>query len=693
MSTARHYIHVGPTMFYQGGSRSLSEWEMTVKQLMDEGQFFLAYDLAKTALNQFPESIRLKQFAARALYQTGGIDEARKILEPLCPKLQPDKATLLRIYTKLRKALGLKTNTHPSKEALKAIGELFQEIGGAGDIRERPSPDEETLGLLARVYKDIWKRSGNPNDAHRSRDAYLRAFRMTGGYWTGINAATMSWLIGEEQLAQDLARQVLGVCQVALNNASEEERYWIKATIGEANLLLKDEEKAVGAYQEAEKLAGGKYAQIVSSLQQLKLMAKHGFCAPPELFDILKPPTVVIFAGHMIDREDRSVPRFPPDLETAVRIEIDQHLKKLDARIGYCSAACGSDILFIEAMADRDAEVNIVLPFDMEDFAKKSVEYAGERWLARFRRAIKLANSVKYVTEEQFLGDEILFAFGGQIFHGYAELRAHTLETTPYLIAVWDGDLNVVDGGTADIVSRWPDKERLQVIRIDKLRSAVPTPAPSSEKPDRIVLHKDSNPPPQAPHPCKRVIKTILFADIVGYSKLEEKHTPFYMYEFLERIADNLKGINVKPEFINTWGDAIFVVMDEAMPMAEYALALRNAVCTTDWTNLGLPAQMSVRIALHAGPVFEGKDPLMGKINFYGSHVNRAARIEPVTVPGCVYASEQFAALLTTEQTAAKQEAASGNQPPKRPFACEYVGTLSLAKNFGPQAVYRIRRT
>lgn len=580
MSTARQYIHVGSTMFYQGGSRSLSEWEMAVKQLMDEGQFFLAYDLAKTALNQFPESVRLKQFAARALYQTGGIDEAKKILEPLCPELQPDEATLLRIYTTLSKALGLKTNTHPSQETLKTLGELFQEIGSAGDIQERPSSDEETLGLLARVYKDIWKRSDDPNDAHRSRDAYLRTFRVTGGYWTGINAATMSWLIGEEQLAKDLARQVLEVCEAALNEAnSSEERYWIKATIGEANLLLKDEKKAIGAYQEATKLAGHKYAQIVSSLQQLNLMEKHGFSVPSELFDILKPPTVVIFAGHMIDREDRSVPRFPPHLETAVRSEIDHQLNKLDARIGYCSAACGSDILFIEAMQDRDAEVNIVLPFDMEDFIKKSVGYAGKHWVTRFRRAIKLANSVKYATEEQFLNDEILFAFGGQIFHGYAELRACTLETVPYLIAVWDGNPNKLDGGTADIVSRWPDKERLRIIQIDKLRSATSTPMPTNEKPDSIVLHEDSSLPR---HSCKRVIKTILFADVVGYSKLEERHTPFYMYEFLERIADNLKDINAKPEFINTWGDAIFVVMDEATPMAEYALALRNAVCTTN---------------------------------------------------------------------------------------------------------------
>ena len=50
-----------------------------------------------------------------------------------------------------------------------------------------------------------------------------------------------------------------------------------------------------------------------------------------------------------------------------------------------------------------------------------------------------------------------------------------------------------------------------------------------------------------------------------------------------------------------------------------------------------------------AGPVYSGHDPIIGKMNYYGSHVNRAARIEPVTIPGCAFLSEQFAALLAID--------------------------------------------
>jgi class 3 adenylate cyclase len=62
----------------------------------------------------------------------------------------------------------------------------------------------------------------------------------------------------------------------------------------------------------------------------------------------------------------------------------------------------------------------------------------------------------------------------------------------------------------------------------------------------------------------------------------------------------------------------------------------------------------------------------------FGSHVSRAARIEPVTVPSCACASEQFAACLTVE---AADE-----------FACEYLGVHELAKGYDRCPLYRVLR-
>ncbi|HEY7944121.1 MAG TPA: hypothetical protein VIH15_06440, partial [Casimicrobiaceae bacterium] len=58
--------------------------------------------------------------------------------------------------------------------------------------------------------------------------------------------------------------------------------------------------------------------------------------------------------------------------------------------------------------------------------------------------------------------------------------------------------------------------------------------------------------------------------------------------------------------------------------------------------------------------------------------VTKAARIEPVTPPGIVYASEAFAATL----------AASGRDD----YTLEYIGRLALAKGYGESRIYRLDR-
>lgn len=61
-----------------------------------------------------------------------------------------------------------------------------------------------------------------------------------------------------------------------------------------------------------------------------------------------------------------------------------------------------------------------------------------------------------------------------------------------------------------------------------------------------------------------------------------------------------------------------------------------------------------------------------------GAHVARAARLEPKTPPGLVYASEAFAALEMLN--------------PIRGFRCDYVKQLDWAKRYGTFPAYVVRR-
>jgi hypothetical protein len=96
---------------------------------------------------------------------------------------------------------------------------------------------------------------------------------------------------------------------------------------------------------------------------------------------------VFLFSGHMIDAADRTQPRFPPDKEPLAKAAIETVLDQLGAGandVAISSAACGGDLLFVEACVQRGLHVEIYLPFVEEEFLQKSVNFAGDRWREKF---------------------------------------------------------------------------------------------------------------------------------------------------------------------------------------------------------------------------------------------------------------------------------------------------------------------
>ena len=170
----------------------------------------------------------------------------------------------------------------------------------------------------------------------------------------------------------------------------------------------------------------------------------------------------------------------------------------------------------------------------------------------------------------------------------------------------------------------------------------------------------------------------MLFADVVGFSKLGEEATPNFFVNFLNAIARIINSQSIQPAFCNTWGDGLFLVYDDIEVAVDVALRLRDKIREKDWEKEGLPKDTNIRIGMHAGPVYAAIDPIIKKINFYGSHVNRAARIEPVATPGSVFISEQTACLLTLTNN--------------KNFICDYLGPIDLAKKYGTGVLYRLRR-
>jgi hypothetical protein len=110
----------------------------------------------------------------------------------------------------------------------------------------------------------------------------------------------------------------------------------------------------------------------------------------------------------------------------------------------------------------------------------------------------------------------------------------------------------------------------------------------------------------------------------------------------------------------------------------ELALLLREVFRAGDWSSQGRPAAVDLRVSLHTGPVFLATDPVGRRAAAYGAHINRTSRMRPVTVPGCIYGSEAFAASLVVHTGGLYRQ--------------EYVGRLELADDLGLQDMYRVSR-
>ena len=134
---------------------------------------------------------------------------------------------------------------------------------------------------------------------------------------------------------------------------------------------------------------------------------------------------------------------------------------------------------------------------------------------------------------------------------------------------------------------------------------------------------------------------TVLFADIVGFTKMSARMAPERVVELLDDLFctfDDLAG-GLGLEKIKTIGDCYMIVgglpelrPDHAQAVAQMALAMIRAVHVAG-KDIGEP--IDVRIGMHTGPVVAG---VIGKRKFtydvWGDTVNVASRMESHGLPG-----------------------------------------------------------
>jgi class 3 adenylate cyclase len=614
---------------HEEGSGSPAVFRCLGERILAQGEPLLAYDVVTAGLAMWPSDVRLLQLQGLALARSGATERANAILE---------------------------------------------------DLRRESQADEETRGMLGRTYKDLAAIAATPVQRkelfQRAAEIYGEAYRATGGYWTGINAATTNLLIGEEARAREIANKVREQCLKEVQDPSGDS-YWELAALGEAALICRDWSQAEEWYSRAADEGKNRFGDLHSSRRNAQLILQHWNKDQSWIDKYLRVPSVIVFAGHMIDRPDRPTPRFPADLEPIVAREVRNKIDMLKPGFGFSSAACGSDILFLEAMLERGAEVSIVLPYSEEEFIRDSVEIGpdAKKWRARFDNLLSHAARVITASNQRLEIGGVSYEFCNQLLLGLAAIRCRQLDSTLVPLAVWNKKPGDGPGGAASVVENWQrlgyTPEIINLEKIQKVGAVHRTARPNSV--DSTESHATNS-----KHFTSRIV-AILFADAVGFSKLNEAEVPRFVEHFLgairglsEKFADSILGKN-------TWGDGLYFVFSDIGVAGNFALELANLAAKTNWQEKGLRPELNLRIGLHAGPVYEFDDPITARRSYSGTHVSRAARIEPITPPGQVYASEAFAALTAAQRV--------------RDFTCDYVGQTPMAKGYGTLPTYHVRRT
>ena len=382
----------------------------------------------------------------------------------------------------------------------------------------------------------------------------------------------------------------------------------------------------------------------------------------------------------MIDQPGRGKPRFPKELEPAVANAIRSRLETADAGLGYASAACGSDILFLEAMLDRGGEICIVLPYEREEFIRDSVNMIPDaKWRVRFGEVLKHATRVVIASTQRLEIGGVSHDYTNQLLLGLARIRAGQLETELSMLAVWDGLHGDGQGGTASVVERWRNLGLpVEIINLSALRNEGRKGLRSETTATSSSSKIQSKRKRRKPLRFGSQIMSILFADAVGFSRLSEQEVPHFVQHFLGAIGRMISKLPREIVAKNTWGDGLYLVFSNVEAAGNFALDLCDLMTTKRWERCGLPCRLSLRIALHAGPVYQFNDPVTGNRSYGGTHVSRAARIEPITPPGQVYASEAFAAMAAAQRVTS--------------FDLDYAGQTPMAKGYGTFPTYHVRR-
>jgi class 3 adenylate cyclase len=535
----------------------------------------------------------------------------------------------------------------------------------------------ETLGLLGRVYKDLAGKEASQERRgeclEQSFQSYVAGFekaesavKLQGkdadagdASYCGINAAAVQVLRNQITEARMLAQQVRQICLDRLRQAEaagEKADYWLAATLAEAELIGGRRAEAEIAYRAAAQLVQGNWRELSSTRRQARLLAAPLGLAAGFVERLFPPISIAVFAAPVFAR--LAAEGEMREWEQRQKNEFKRRLAETGVVCGYATALSPADLLFIETMLETEREINVLLPCPRQ-VCRRIFEPA-PAWAARFDDLLSRATLVTEDTQPSCLEGTAHWAFARLRALGAGLLRAQRLDAALHVWATEDARSFAARKNSSLALSSF---------------ESLSCPYETMQEESWLNPARPAN---RAIRGENYAIRAMLFGDVKGYSKLSDAELLRFALEFMKRVADALTQHSARILSRRTAGDGLFLVFADLDAALTVALQLRDMVASTRWEECGLPPNLGIRISLDAGPVYPFEDPVTKHAEVCGAYVNRAARIEPITPPNEVYASEAFASLAV----------ATGG----RAFRFDYVGQTELPKGFGLTPLYCVNR-
>jgi hypothetical protein len=258
------------------------EWVSTtkVKRISDDAKLEMA--AADAVSNPAAEILGVEAPSAKEMMdaaiqkiQDGDFDAGRVLLEEV-RKLRPEDSFVLQ-------QLALATYKSKQPDALAALNAAKQILQ---PLAPETSNNPETLGLWGAIHKRLWEVCGDPKCLSESIGAYQRGFYLKQDHYNGINLAYLLNLralqslqqglsdeaLADSVLAKRVRQDVIEYTQPLLSTQLETNtRYWLIATLQEANVGLGDSQAAQDWQAKAKALAVPNWMHETRESQVTKL--------------------------------------------------------------------------------------------------------------------------------------------------------------------------------------------------------------------------------------------------------------------------------------------------------------------------------------------------------------------------------------------------------------------------------------